>query len=228
MRKYFATALFGLLVLVNSPAQTKLPGNKSWVSDFPVDKSELGSVGRNPYFVLEPGYALVLEEGRERLTITVLDETMTVDAVETRIVEERETKNGELVEVSRNYFAISRRTKDVYYFGEDVDIYRDGKVVNHEGAWRAGINGARFGMMMPGTPEMGQKFYQEFAPRVAMDRAEIAGLNGKLKTPAGNFNHVLKIIETTPLERGREAKYYAPGLGLLQDGNLKLVKYGKA
>ena len=61
-----------------------------------------------------------------------------------------------------------------------------------------------------------------------MDRAEVVSLNGKLKTPAGNFDLVLKIVETTPLERGaREAKYYAAGVGLLQDGDLKLVKYGK-
>jgi hypothetical protein len=35
----------------------------------------------------------------------VLDETKTVDGVETRIVEERETVNGKPIEVSRNYFA---------------------------------------------------------------------------------------------------------------------------
>jgi len=38
---------------------------------------------------------------------------------------------------------------------------------------------------------------------------------------------VLKIAETTPLEPGvREYKYYARGIGLIQDGSLKLVKYG--
>jgi hypothetical protein len=184
-------------------------------------------LGRNPYFILEPGYSLTLEKGTERLRVTVLDETRVIDGIETRIVEERETKNDQLVEISRNYFSISRRTNDVYYFGEDVDIYAAGKIVSHEGAWQAGTNGARFGLMMPNSPVMGQRFYQEFAPKVAMDRAEVVGLSGNLKTPAGNFNQVLKIIETTPLERGSEAKYYASGVGLLQDGSLKLVKYGK-
>jgi len=226
MRKSLLIILPALL-FISVLAQTKPAADRSWISEFQVDKSDLTTIGRNPYFILEPGYSLTLERGAERLRVTVLDETRVIDGVETRIVEERETKNDQLVEISRNYFSISRRTRDVYYFGEDVDIYAAGKIVSHEGAWQAGMNGARFGLMMPGSPVMGQRFYQEFAPRVAMDRAEVVALSGNLKTPAGNFNQVLKIIETNPLERGSEAKYYASGVGLLQDGSLKLVKYGK-
>ena len=210
------------------PTQKRIADDKAWISEFPVDKKDLSSTGRNPYFIMEPGYTLVLEQGRERLTITVLNDTRVVDGVETRVVEERESRTGQLVEVSRNFFAISRRTNDVYYFGEEVDIYKAGKVISHEGAWQAGSNGARFGLMIPGAPTPGYKFYQEVAPGVAMDRAEIVSLNDSLKTPAGDFKNVLKIVETTPLERGSEAKYYAPGVGLLQDGTLKLVRYGKS
>jgi len=223
----FLLVILPALLFISVLAQTKPADDRSWISEFQVDKSDLTTIGRNPYFILEPGYSLTLERGAERLRVTVLDETRVIDGVETRIVEERETKNDQLVEISRNYFSISRRTSDVYYFGEDVDIYAAGKIVSHEGAWQAGMNGARFGLMMPGSPVMGQRFYQEFAPRVAMDRAEVVALSGNLKTPAGNFNQVLKIIETNPLERGSEAKYYASGVGLLQDGSLKLVKYGK-
>ncbi len=50
-----------------------------------------------------------------------------------------------------------------------------------------------------------------------------------VKTPAGEFTNCLKVEETTPLEpRTREFKYYAPGIGLVQSGSLKLVKFGKA
>ncbi len=225
---FFVLTLTALLCLAPVSAQKPTTNDKSWVSDFQVDKNDLSSTGRNPFFILEPGYAQVLEQGSERLTITVLKDTRIVDGVETRIVEERESKNGQLVEISRNFFAISRRTNDVYYFGEEVDIYKAGKIVSHEGAWQAGTNGARFGLMMPGTPVPGYRFYQESAPGIAMDRAEIISLNEKLKTPAGDFKNVLKIVETTPLERGSEAKYYTSGVGLLQDGTLKLVKYGKS
>src|SRR3989442_7671453 len=85
-----------------------------WTSRFLMEGDELVSSGRNPYFILEPGYQLVLEGGGTQLIITVLNETKIVDGVETRVVEERETKNGQLIEVARNYFAISRRTNDVF------------------------------------------------------------------------------------------------------------------
>ena len=187
------------------------------------------STGRNPYFVLEPGYVLELANGGERLVVTVLNDTRSIDGVTTRVVEERETKDGRLVEVSRNYFAMSTRTNAVFYFGEDVDAYKDGKVENHEGSWIAGQNGARFGLMMPGLPLVKARYYQEIAPRIAMDRAEIVSLTETLQTPAGTFTGVLKTIETSQLEPGPgEAKYYAAGVGLLQDGSLKLVKYGAA
>jgi hypothetical protein len=185
------------------------------------------SIGRNDYFILEPGFVASYESGAERLMITVLSETMHVDGVDTRVIEERETRNGTLVEVSRNYFAISRRSRDVYYFGEDVDIYSRGTIKNHEGSWRAGINGARFGLAMPGEAAvLNRRYYQEIAPGVAMDRAAIVGVSETVTAPAGEFKNCLKIEETTPLEPGvKEYKYYAPGVGLVQDGSLKLVNY---
>jgi len=226
MRKLFLTAIIPLACILGLTAQTR--DNRSWTKDFRVEADELTSIGRNSYFILEPGYMLVLEAGKERLTITVLNETRRIDNVETRIVEERETNDSRPVEISRNYFAISKLTNNVYYFGEDVDIYKAGKVTSHEGAWMAGVNGAHFGLAMPGTPTLKARYHQEIAPGVAMDRAEIISLTETLRTPAGIFKNVLKIVETTPLERGAaEAKHYAPGVGLLQDGSLKLVKYGK-
>ena len=76
-----------------------------WTSDFSSEKGELTHTGKNPYFVLEPGYQLVFEGVTERVVKTVLDETKVVDGIECRVVEEREWKDGKLIEVSRNYFA---------------------------------------------------------------------------------------------------------------------------
>lgn len=201
----------------------------AWASRFAVEPGELVATGRNPFFILEPGYQLVLEKGSVRLAVTVLDATRTVAGVETRVVEERETNDGKPVEVSRNYFAISRRTNSVFYFGEDVDMFKNGAIVSHEGAWLAGMNGARFGLAMPGEPRLKARYYQEIAPKVAMDRAEVVSLSARVTTPAGVFTNCLKTEETTPLEPGaQEAKYYARGIGLVQDGSLKLVRHGTA
>ena len=50
------------------------------------------------------------------------------------------------------------------------------------GAWLSGVKGARFGLLMPGTIHLGLKYYQEFAPGVAMDRAEIISVNETVVT----------------------------------------------
>jgi hypothetical protein len=199
-----------------------------WTGTFLEEKSDLVSTGRNPFFVLEPGDQLVLEGDKTQLTITVLEETKTVDGVETRVVEERESKGGQLAEVSRNYFAISKRTGSVYYFGEDVDEYKDGKVSGHGGSWLAGERGARFGLIMPGLPLLGAKYRQEIAPGKAMDQAEIVSLNESIETRAGEFNNCLEIEESSALEPGQsESKLYAPGVGLVREASLKLVRHAK-
>ena len=58
-----------------------------------------------------------------------------------------------------------------------VDNYKDGKIINHESAWRAGEQGARFGLMIPARPKVGDKFYQEIAPKVALDRVEVVSVD---------------------------------------------------
>jgi len=207
------------------------PAAKGWVDTFAVEKKDFVSSGSNTYFRLEPGFRLKLEgsEGLRRITlvITVLDETRLVDGVETRIVEEREWKGDQLAEVSRNFFAFNSADRGVYYFGEEVDIYKGGRIAGHEGAWESGKAGARFGLMMPDQPVVGARFYQEIAPGLAMDRAEIVALDTVLKTPAGTFKGCLKVAETTPLEGGREYKIYAPGVGIIKDGSLVLVESGR-
>ena len=198
-----------------------------WQEEFSLEERELVPTGRNPFFIREPGFQMSLEGGSERLVITVLDETKVVDGVVTRVVEEREWKNGEIVEVSRNFFAICRETSDVFYFGEEVDMYKDGVVAKHEGDRLAGEENARPGMIMSGSPRVAMKYYQEIAPGVAMDRAEVLSLTASLETPAGTFDNLLRTVESTPLnplERG--VKTYAAGIGLIQDEGLKLTDYG--
>jgi hypothetical protein len=212
------------LLAVCAPASQAMG---SYQDEFGISQCKLSSTGRNEYFILEPGYQLVLEGGGERLQITVLEETKTVAGVQTRVVEEREWNGGKLKEVARNYFAICEQTKDVFYFGEDVDNYKDGRVANHNGTWLAGVNGNKPGLMMPGTPKPKMKYYQELAPGVAMDRAEIESLDETCTTPAGTFKRCMKVKEGSAIELfAKEYKYHAPGIGLVRDEDLRLVRYG--
>jgi hypothetical protein len=203
---------------------------KMYTEELMADSCQFSTTGKNMFFVLEPGFQQILRgsEGKDtvELIITVLNETKRIGSVETRIVEERESENGQLVEVSRNYFAYCSNTGSVFYFGEEVDIYSGGIIVNHEGAWIAeGKNKA--GIIIPGQCLIGSRYYQEIAPNVAMDRAEIISLNETFKTPAGEFTNCLKTKEGTALNpKEKEFKLYARGIGLIKDESLVLVSYG--
>jgi len=197
----------------------------AWRQTFDVNKQNLGPSGNNPYFPLTPGHKVTLAGGGEEVVISVLNDTKVVDGVECRVIEERESKGGKLAEVSRNFFAADKTTGDVYYFGEEVDVYRDGKVAGHGGAWVSGEKGAKFGLMMPGKPAVGDKYYQEFAPGEAMDRAENVDASATLKTPLKEFTGVLHVRETSPLEPGDVSlKWYAAGVGMIGDEGLRIIK----
>lgn len=228
MKKY----LFLAVTLLPLEALTQDTQDSTWKDEFPIDQLTIVSEGKNPYWRLNPGRYVVLgsinSDGSEIVVISVMDETEMVGDVETRVIEEREFKNGRLVEVSRNFFAMDKKSQDVYYFGEDVDDYEDGKVVAHSGEWRAGTGGARAGLYMAGKPVVGMRYYMEIHPEVAMDRAEIYQVEATVETPGGTFDQVLIVTESSPLEPGEESyKRYAPNVGMIFDDGLELYKRGR-
>jgi hypothetical protein len=205
----------------------KFQHQSNWQSQFDLTSRDLSSTGRNQYFILEPGYQIVLEGPAGKVEITVLDEIKIINGITTRVLEEREWTRGELSEISRNFFSIDTKTKDVFYFGEDVDMYRGGKIVSNDGAWLAGTNGAEAGLIMPGSPLVGMKYYQEQAPGIAMDRCQIIKLDDELETPVGHFKNCLLTKEGSALNLIEfEFKTYAPNVGLIQDEKLLLTSYG--
>lgn len=226
--------LFALTLLLASAFHIVDAQNKSHDPQFTeslmTDSCTFTTTGSNAYFIMEPGYQLILEgidnKDTGRLVITVLKETRKIGNVETRIIEENESVNGKTVEISHNFFAFCQQTGSIYYFGEEVDMYKHGKMTGHEGEWTA-VGDNRAGVAMPGLVLLGARYYQEMAPGKAMDRAEIVSMEETKQTPAGTFIHCLKTKETTPLEPlEKEYKLYAPGIGLVQDEYMVLTHYG--
>jgi len=59
-----------------------------------------------------------------------------------------------------------------------------------------------------------------------MDRAEILSNDVTMTTPAGTFRNCIRVEETTGLDPNDKCyKTYAPGVGLIQDEDLLLIKY---
>ena len=239
----FHSMVIGFVAIALLPVAVSAGDKREFTDDFPLGECDLTSVGDNRYFVLKPGREThfnnvqCIAEGEcsetEELVISVLNETrditLTINGeattVTTRIVEERETVDGQLAEISRNFFAECAGTQDVYYFGEEVDIYQDGVVVSHEGEWLAGAGGAEPGIIMPGGAFLlGARYFQEVAPGVALDRAEHIGAGLAMEVPAGSMDDCVEVEETTPLDKKSvSTKIYCPGSGLVFDDGLELV-----
>src|SRR5215210_7331176 len=169
----------------------------------------------NKYFPLEPGTTFVYK-GKfhgtaERDVMAVTHDTKRVMGVECLIASDRVTEGGELVE--QTY---------VWYFGEHVTEYKNGKVTGHEGSWESGVDGARPGIAMKADPRVGQIYRQEYSKGVAEDKARVISLNGSVKVPYGKYDHVLVTEEFTTLEPGVvERQYYVAGVGDIVEATVK-------
>lgn len=194
---------------------------------------------QNRYFPLEIGRVWELSNADcvaagecdelEEVRVSVLADTEIVDGKLIRVVEEREWVDGELEEVSRNFFAECVGTEDVYYFGEDV-VDGDGNPLG--GAWRAGIDGASPGIIFPGGAFLlGARYFQEVAPGVALDRAEHVEMGLELVLPAGTFSDCVLVLDTNFLEdpkgnkEGGDEKAYCPGVGIVMDEEMVLTSF---
>jgi hypothetical protein len=157
----------------------------------------------NPYFSLPVGKKLVYEseteDGMEEIVIMVPGWTKTVQGVETLVFWDRVYLEGELIEDTRDYLAQHKETGDVWYFGEHVDNYEDGKIVDHDGSWFAGVDGAVAGKWVLGNPMVGDYFMNELLLGEAEDESEIIGINETVETPVGTFTQCVKSLDGSPL-----------------------------
>ncbi len=183
----------------------------------------------NGFFPVEVGSETVLEGVDDegilfRVVTTVPGDTEMVAGVNTRVFVETESEDGEIVEISRNFVA-QAPDATVCYFGEDVDIFEDGEIGAHTGAWRAGEGDNLPGIAMPANPEPGMIFRQEFAPGIAEDQTEILALGEDIDVPAGMFSDTLTTEDCNPLDGSTDLKVYVDGIGLAIDEFAELIEF---
>jgi len=249
----------------------KCCNNDEFTKDFRWEECKFRDKGENPYFILKPGYGLVLEGEEEedgegilyvREEVTVLRDKKKINIngrkIKTRVVEERameresEEDPWKTVEISRNWFAICKETNDVYYFGEDskdcdlevggFDPEDDTKCADESdpdpgGSWEVGVipeggdEIAMPGIIMPGTFLLGSRYFQEYAPPNAVDRAEHVAMGVSVNIPdLVDQDDCVEVVDTNPAEgecEDDDAKTYCPGIGIVKDQELELVGYGK-
>ena len=167
----------------------------------------------NPWFPLKPGsfwrYRGAKEGQHMTDVVRIANGTKRILGVRTTVVHDTVLVGGRPEEETFDYYAQDRHG-NVWYFGEDTkELNSRGKVVSREGSFRAGRDGARAGLYIPGHPKVGQSARQEFFKGHAEDHFRVIGRFGK--------NAVLT-MEWTPLEPGAiDHKLYVRGVGTVME-----------
>ena len=194
-----------------------------FLPDFAAATFAPGAAVDHPYLPLVPGTFREYRNDNEgeRFIHTVLSGRETILGVDAVILRDDAFEDDLLVERTFDYFA-QDTAGNVWYLGEDVTnfIYdADGNLIstNSSSTWRAGVNGAVPGFIMPADLTIGFNYYQEFAPAdLALDNGTSFAILAQLDLAIGTFFDVLQVFETTELDPdAREFKYYAPGIGLV-------------
>lgn len=177
----------------------------------------------NPLFPLVPGttynYRAEDEEGIETIAFEVTHRTRKILGVTCIVVHDAVHLDGSLIEDTDDWFA-QDRDGNVWYFGESTAEYEDGLITTTDGAWEAGVEGAKPGIIMFAQPKVGKTYRQELFLDEAEDAATILSLGGNVTVPAGTYSNCLKTKDFTPLEPGNfEYKFYAPGIGTVLEVN---------
>jgi hypothetical protein len=171
----------------------------------------------NRYWPMAPGTRWVSREfdfeGSQRVTVTVLERTREIEGIEATVVHDVVSERGELVENTFDWYA-QDVCGNVWYLGENTKEYENGEVVSAAGSWEHGVDGAMAGVIVPGDPQVGLTYRQEYYAGEAEDTGQIMSLDEQAQVPFGHFRNVLLTKDYTPLDpKVLEYKLYAEGVG---------------
>jgi hypothetical protein len=191
-----------------------------------IDPANFVATIDNRYLPYKPGtrfhFAGVRGTTRQTDDELVLHQTKTILGVKCTIVRDTVSEHGRAVERTDDWYAQDKQG-NVWYMGEDAfERNGAGRFVKASDSWKSGVRGGKPGIIMPGDPQPGDAYRQEYyPPGKALDEARVLRLTGKLKVPYGSFKHVLVTSEYSPLEPQTEQKYYAPGVGEIAERVVK-------
>ena len=158
------------------------------------------------------------------------NQSINISGALTTHIEVLSYSDGELAERTKDYFA---QGKDgwVYYFGEDVDEFEEGKVL-HTGSWKVGWNETDPQKFVPPFPAQGgERFNQESVADVAVEEVEVVAVDETVETPAGTFTQSLHWKEHDPISDTDAEKWHAPGVGMVREtfaeGYLLLTEFSR-
>ena len=155
-------------------------------------------------------------EGKDelRFEITYLPDTKLIkwngQRIETRVTHFVAYMNGRILEVATDFYA-QADDGSVWYFGENVDNYENGVIVDHEGTWLAGKDGPP-GMIMPADPKVGDVYRPENIPGLVFEEVTVKRAGVTVNGPRGPVPGAVFVQERL-MDGTIEDKIFAPGYG---------------
>jgi hypothetical protein len=206
-----------------TPAPVTTPYNPS------IDPAEFGGPIDNPYLPLRPGtvyrFRGVGDDGktREINTVAVTHRTKRIMGIDARVVLDQVFSGGKPEERTFDWYA-QDKDGNVWYMGEDSRNYEHGRWVKDDGSWTAGVGNGKPGIIMLAHPHRGDAYRQEYSPGHAVDQARVLGQGGAVDTPFRSFARTLLIREYSSIDKQYEKKWYARGIGVIQEDALTQSK----
>jgi hypothetical protein len=136
--------------------------------------------------------------------------------VDTAIIQYVAYLDGRIHEVAIDWYA-QADDGSVWYFGEDVFNYEDGKVADTNGTWIAGDQ-LPPAMIMPAEPRVGNVYRSENAPGIAFEQIRVESVDQRVAGPSGNISGAIKVTELH-MDNTTEEKTFAPGYGEFSTGS---------
>jgi hypothetical protein len=179
----------------------------------------------NRYWPLKPGTGFHYQGVRGKTPQTddalVTRQTKRILGITCTVVRDTVSEHGRPIERTFDWYAQDKQG-NVWYMGEDAFELEHGRFVKASDSWEAGVDSAKPGIIMPGNPQPGDSYRQEYyPPGQALDQAHVLGYSGTMKVPLGTFKRALVTSEFSPLEPQTEKKYYVAGLGEIAERVVK-------
>jgi hypothetical protein len=173
----------------------------------------------NPYWPMKPGtrwtYNEIDEEGKKlEVVVTATETTKEIaNGITARVVRDTVTEDGALIEDTFDWYA-QDKAGNVWYMGEDTAEFQNGKLTTRSGSFEAGVDGAQPGIIMPGDPEPGMAYRQEYYKGEAEDNGQVLSVDEQVEVPYGHFGDAILTKDTNALEpKVLEYKLYARDVG---------------
>lgn len=162
------------------------------------------------------------EEGKpDRVETTRLPEPKMIEfngqQVEATVLQVLDCIDTDVAEIAYEYYA-QADDGGVYFLGEAVDNYEEGQVVDQEGSWLAGQNGALPILIMLADPVIGLLFSAPGDTTAPIHRIEIVALDQQANTPDGATTQGVQ-VKTTLSDGSVDSLTYVTDFGLVASQN---------